>query len=123
MGRDRVPISTNPQFDAVYVFGGGERIIDSKAFKGGSLFAIFGGYKVDLRHADIDESQAVLQASAVFGGGEIVVPEHWQVSVNGAGIFGGYEDKTRHFQPDPSRPTKTLVVKGVAVFGGIEVKN
>ena len=66
---------------------------------------------------------SVLEASAIFGGGEIRVPENWQVSVQGVGIFGAYEDKTRHFQPDSSQPTKTLVVRGVAVFGGIEVKN
>jgi hypothetical protein len=45
------------------------------------------------------------------------------VVMRGVGVFGAYEDKTRHFQPDPSKPTKTLVVKGVAMFGGIEVKN
>ena len=120
---DYSPVSGNPEFDSVYVFGGGERQVNTKNFRGGRLFAIFGGYKVDFRHADMEGSQAVVDASAVFGGGEIVVPEHWLVLVQGAGIFGGYEDKTRHFQPDPSKPTKTLVVKGVAVFGGIEVKN
>ena len=43
--------------------------------------------------------------------------------MHGVGIFGGYTDKSRHFQPDPTKPTKTLVVKGVAMFGGVEVKN
>jgi predicted membrane protein len=124
LGMEKQPAgSENPQFDSVYVFGGGERQINTKDFKGGSLFAIFGGYKVDFRHADMEGDQAVLDASAVFGGGEIIVPESWLVSMHGAGIFGGYEDKTRHFQPDASKPTKTLIIKGVAVFGGIEVKN
>jgi predicted membrane protein len=115
--------SANPEFDALYVFGGTERQINAKNFKGGSLFAVFGGYKIDFRHADMEGDRAVLEASAVFGGGEIIVPEHWYVSMQGAGIFGGYTDKTRHFQPDASKPTKTLVVKGVAMFGGVEVKN
>jgi predicted membrane protein len=115
--------SSNPQFDSLYVFGGGERQVNTKDFKGGSLFAVFGGYKVDFSHADFEGSHAVLHASAVFGGGEIRVPENWHVSLQGAGIFGAYEDKTRHFQPDPSKPSKTLVIKGVAMFGGIEVKN
>jgi predicted membrane protein len=121
--RERPALSANPQFDAVYVFGGGDRQVNTKNFKGGSLFAVFGGYKVDFSHADIEGSQAVLEANAVFGGGEIRVPENWLVSLQGVGIFGAYEDKTRHFQPDPSQPTKTLVIRGVAVFGGIEVKN
>jgi predicted membrane protein len=121
--RERAAVSGNPEFDAVYICGGGDRVVNTKSFKGGSLFALFGGYKIDLTHADIDGNQAVLEASAMFGGGEIRVPETWQITVNGAGIFGAYEDKTRHFQPDPSKPTKTLVIKGVAIFGGIEVKN
>ena len=116
-------ISSNEQFDAVYIFGGGERRVNTSRYRGGRLFAMFGGYKVDFYHADFEGSQAVLEANAVFGGGEIRVPEHWLVSVQGMGIFGAYEDKTRHFQPDPSKPTKTLVIKGVAIFGGIEVKN
>jgi hypothetical protein len=39
------------------------------------------------------------------------------------GVAGGYSDKTQHVQSDPSTPTKTLYVRGVAVFGGVEVKN
>ena len=116
-------VSANPRFDSIYVFGGGDRQVNTKDFKGGSLFAMFGGYKVDFRNADIDGDQAVLDASAIFGGGEIRVPETWQVSVHGVGVFGAYEDKTRRFQPDPSKPTKTLVIRGIAMFGGIEIKN
>ena len=121
--RERPAVSSNPQFDSLYIFGGGDRQVNTKNFKGGSLFATFGGYKIDFRNADIEGDQAVLDASAVFGGGEIRVPETWLVSVQAAGIFGAYEDKTRHVQPDPSKPTKTLIIKGVALFGGIEIKN
>ncbi len=121
--KEKPAVSANPQFDAFYVFGGGDRQVNTKDFKGGNLFAVFGGYKVDFAHADMEGDQAVLEANAVFGGGEIRVPENWLVSMQGVGIFGAYEDKTRHFQPDPSRPTKTLIIRGVAIFGGIEVKN
>ncbi len=123
MHRQAPGVSANPNFDAVYVFGGGDRQVNNKNFKGGSLFATFGGYKVDFRNADIEGDQAILDASAIFGGGEIRVPENWLVSVKGVGIFGAYEDKTRHVQPDPSKPTKTLVIRGVAMFGGIEIRN
>jgi len=123
LGMEKPTASANAEFDAVYIFGGTERNVNAKNFKGGRLFAMFGGYKIDFRHAEIEGDQAVLDASAMFGGGEIIVPDHWLVSMQGAGVFGGYEDKTRHFQPDPSKPTKTLVVKGMAMFGGIEVKN
>src|SRR6266498_3574224 len=116
--KEKPAVSANPQFDAFYVFGGGDRQGNTKDFKGGNLFAVFGGYKVDFAHADMEGDQAVLEANAVFGGGEIRVPENWLVSMQGVGIFGADEDKTRHFQPDPSRPTKTLIIRGVAIFGG-----
>jgi predicted membrane protein len=121
--KESAGVSSNPNFDALYVFGGGDRQVNTKNFKGGSLFAVFGGYKVDFKNADIEGDQAVLDASAIFGGGEIRVPENWLVSMKGVGIFGAYEDKTRHVQPDPSKPTKTLIIRGVAMFGGIEIKN
>jgi len=123
LSKDKPALSANPHFDSIYVFGGGDRQVNAKDFRGGSLFAIFGGYKIDFRNADIDGNQAVLDASAIFGGGEIRVPETWLVSVHGVGVFGAYEDKTRHFQPDPSKPTKTLIIRGVAMFGGIEIRN
>ena len=113
----------HPGLDGFYIFGGGERHVNAKDFKSARMVSIFGGYKVDLRHADIQGSEAVIEANAIFGGGEIVVPENWLIVMQGVGVFGAYEDKTRHFQPDPSKPTKTLFVRGVAVFGGIEIKN
>jgi predicted membrane protein len=115
--------SIDPQFDAFYIFGGGDRQVNTNKFHGARLMAVFGGYKLDFTHADIDGPEAIVEANAIFGGGEIRVPESWQVVMRGVGIFGAYEDKTRHFQPDPSKSSKTLVVKGVAMFGGIEVKN
>jgi len=121
--RETAGVSSNPNFDAMYIFGGGDRQISTRNFKGGHLFAIFGGYKVDFKNADIEGDQAVLDASAIFGGGEIWVPDTWLVSVKGVGVFGAYEDKTRHVQPDPSKPAKTLIIRGVAMFGGIEIKN
>lgn len=115
--------SMNPRADVLYIFGGGDRKVNAKDFQRASLFAIFGGYKLDLRDADMEGDEAVVEASAIFGGGEIRVPENWVVSLQGAGIFGAYEDKTQHRATDASHPRKTLVVKGVAMFGGIEIRN
>jgi len=111
------------EFDLNYIFGGGEHQLETKGFRGGRITAIFGGFKMDLTHADIEGNEAVLEANAVFGGGEIHVPERWLIVMRGSGIFGGYENKTRYFQTDPSLPTKRLIIRGTACFGGIEVKN
>jgi len=123
LSKEGPAISANPHFDAFYIFGGGDRQVNTKNFQGARLMAVFGGYKIDLLRAEIEGDQAVLEASAVFGGGEIRVPENWLVVMQGVGVFGAYEDKSRHLQTDPSKPTKTLIIRGVAVFAGIEIKN
>jgi predicted membrane protein len=115
--------TTAPELNSFYVFGGGERRVTAKDFRGARLFAVFGGYEVDLLQADMAGNEAYIEANAVFGGGEIRVPTNWKVVVQGVGIFGGYDDKTQHVQTDPAVPSKTLHIRGVAVFGGIEVKN
>src|SRR6266704_2248138 len=45
-------LSTSPQSDLFYIFGGGDRQVNAKNFQSARLFAIFGGYKLDLRNAD-----------------------------------------------------------------------
>jgi hypothetical protein len=104
-------------------FGGGEIKSDTKEFQGGEVMAVFGGYDIDLRQAAIKpEQEAVLFANAIFGGIEIKVPESWYVSMEGSPILGGYSDKTRK-PATGNGPVERLVVKGFAVFGGVEVKN
>jgi predicted membrane protein len=111
-------ISTLNEFT---VFGGGERRINAPDFRGGEVCAIFGGYEIDLTKAGIEGQEAELEATAVFGGVEIRVPEDWNVTVKGVGIFGGFSDKTN--QRKIEGPAPHLIVKGVAAFGGVEVKN
>jgi predicted membrane protein len=109
--------------DSFYIFGGGERNVNAKDFRSARLFAVFGGYEVDLTRAEMAGNDAYVEANAVFGGGEIRVPLNWKVVVQGMGIFGGYNDKTQHVQTDATTPAKILYIRGVAVFGGVEVKN
>jgi hypothetical protein len=107
---------------SVAIFGGIERQVEGTIVDGGSIVAFFGGFKIDMSRAEMSGDQVIIDAVAIFGGGEILVPEWWKVSVEGLGVFGGYVDKTRHI-PRPDRPVKTVIVRGAAVFGGIEVKS
>jgi hypothetical protein len=105
------------------VFSGGKRVIADQNFRGAKYDAVFGGYEIDLRRANIDGDSAVLELNAVFGGIEAKVPESWSVIMKGAGVFGGFVDNS--IQPDPRifPNPKKLIVKGGAVFGGVEIKN
>lgn len=115
-------LESGGSLNGVYVFGGTERNIADVNFRGGNLFACFGGYDIDLRQSEIQGDAAVIEATAIFGGGEIHVPMHWKVVAEGVGVFGGYQDSTRYI-PIEGKAPKTLVVRGAAVFGGVEVKN
>jgi len=107
------------------LFGGIERRMHTNSFRGGSIVSVFGGVEVDFLSADIEGQEAVIYVEAVFGGIELRVPERWKVVFQGQSIFGGYSDETRPPLADTpgSTPRKTLILRGKAVFGGINVKN
>ena len=125
--------STEPRINDVHVFWGSRRRIVSKNFLGGEIVAVCGGFEIDLTQADIEGIQAKLDVVAIFGGGEIHVPPNWHVILETVGIFGGTTDRTVHpaqanFAASPSGvqsgpAVKTLVIAGVALFGGITIKN
>jgi hypothetical protein len=107
----------------VAIFGGGTSRLITKNFQGGDVVAVFGGFDIDLRDADMEGTEAIITATSIFGGGEIKIPYNWTVAMQGVGLFGGYSEKTRHDKADPAAPKKTLIIRGVSLFGGVSVKN
>lgn len=105
------------------IFSGFKRRITSKAFRGGELTSIFGGFEVDLRQAAIQEPSARLDVFILFGGGELRVPEDCRVDVQTTAIFGGVEDKTHGFREEPREGQPRLVLTGMVLFGGLEVSH
>jgi predicted membrane protein len=103
------------------IFGGGKRRIQTQDFRGGQANAMFGGFEIDLRDAQMAGDSAAIDVFCFCGGGEIRVPESWNVSLKAVAIFGGQDDKTR--PPAPGVPHKELLVTGFILFGGLGVKN
>lgn len=105
--------------------GGGERIVRSQDFRGGEVTAIMGGFNIDLRGASIAGDQATLEVFTLWGGVEIRVPEDWIVEINAVPILGAFSE-TAHGPGAPVAPPsgsrKTLVIRGTAIMGGVEVK-
>jgi predicted membrane protein len=122
--RDQVTGATDPltMLNAVAVFGGCERRVAGLNFQGGRATAVFGGIELDFRDADMQD-EAILEINCIFGGVEIRVPETWHVHSRNLPVFGGYEDKTRHPNNPAVGSPKTLIVTGMVIFGGIEIKN
>ena len=107
--------------DSVNVFGGSHQIVYSKNFKGGEITAVFGGCDVNLSQADF-EGQIIIDVTAVFGGAKIIVPPGWHVKSEVTAIFGGLDDK-RGMQPVVDGQQKLLIIRGIALFGGVDIRN
>ena len=112
-------------FNATTVFGGIERRITSRAFRGGRATCVFGGAELDLRDAIIDGDEATIEINCIFGGAEIRVPDTWNVHSMTMPVLGGFSDKTHiSAAPDPSgAKRKTLHITGTIIFGGVEIAN
>lgn len=92
----------------------------SENLSGGSVLSVLGGIQLDLRHAQLIESGAVLNVTTILGGVEIIVPENVQVEIKGTPILGGWENKTDTYGMEKN---KILYINGVALLGGIEIKH
>lgn len=93
---------------------------ESQDFRGGDLSAVMGGVDLDLRAARTTSPQVVLDVFAWWGGIDLRVPADWRVVSEVLPLMAGYEDKSR---PAEGAPATTLLIRGVVIMGGIEVKN
>jgi predicted membrane protein len=107
--------------DAVSIFGGVKKTILSKDFKGGDIVNIFGGAELDLTQADIN-GRVILDITQIFGGTKIVVPSNWQVVSDIAAVFASVDDK-RLRSTASANNDKILVLKGVSIFAGIDIRS
>lgn len=104
--------------DLSAVFGGRTVNYQNEVFSGATVNAIFGGVKLDLRNAIIEED-VVINASAIFGGVDIFLPNDVQVKVSSVPIFGGVSNKA----PYSNGPVKAVVyVNATCMFGGVDIK-
>lgn len=110
---------SNDLLDEVNIFGGGEIRVTSKQFQGGKIEVIFGGSNVILLDSELAEGDNILEITAVFGGFKLIVPAHWNVKIESSNVFGGIVDK--RIMTGTVDMTRTLVIRGSAVFGGGEI--
>jgi hypothetical protein len=105
---------------AFAMMAGTRRQSTSTDFRGGDVSAVMGGVELDLRSAQIRDGQEILiDAFAFWGGVEISVPAHWRVVGRVTPVMGGFIDKTSA----TAEGGPTVVIRGTAIMGAIEVKN
>ena len=111
--------SDNNSFEDVAVFGGNKKSYQLPELRVGKVVAIFGGSDIDLRECTLSEHGAVVEMFCLFGGSNLIIPRDWQVKSDVVSIFGGIDEQSPTGQTDEQ---KVLYIKGMAVFGGGEIK-
>jgi predicted membrane protein len=109
------------------VMSGVKRTSVSPHFRGGEITAVMGGAQIDLRRAIIPPGEeAVIDVFVLMGGGEIIVPPSWDVVTPLVPVMGGVEDKRLAPLPGADSlagPAPRLVLRGLLLMGGFEIKS
>ncbi|RTL48121.1 MAG: cell wall-active antibiotics response protein [Sphingobacteriales bacterium] len=117
------PITSEEDFLEINsIFSGVQRSVISKNFAGGKINCVFGGVEIDATQADMQQP-ACLQIEAVFGGVKLVVPKSWTIKNEMDGVFHGVDDKRNQNTINIDTPNKVLILKGSAVFAGVEIRS
>ncbi|MGW6687794.1 DUF1707 SHOCT-like domain-containing protein [Streptomyces sp. NPDC054961] len=82
--------------------------------------AFWGGGEIDLREANFERREVVINCVAVMGGIEITVPPGVEVDVRGIGVMGAFDQRDNPGPVEPGAPR--VVVTGFAFWGGVEIK-
>jgi hypothetical protein len=96
------------------------RKIVSQNFTGGDVTAVMGGHDIDLRSAGTQSGPAVIDLLVWMGGVELFVPENWRVTNEAVVVMGAITDQTR---PLIGEPKGHVVLRGLVLMGGVELKN
>jgi hypothetical protein len=82
--------------------------------------ALMGGAGLDFRESKMPPGVTEVNILAIMGGVEVLVPPGLAVETHGFGLMGGFEGVDQvGVDRDPEAPR--LVIRGVAVMGGVEV--
>jgi predicted membrane protein len=114
-------INTDETIDWFAFMGGLKKNVLSKNFKNGEINVVFGGAEVNFTQTDFVD-KATLEINQLFGGTKLIIPANWEIKSELVSVFGGIEDK-RPLQTSTSSTNKILILKGVVVFGGIDIRS
>lgn len=112
--------STSDFFESRTIFGGTEKNVVSKNFRGAKITSVFGGTELNLTNADLQQP-ATIDTTTIFGGLSIAIPANWRVQSELTTVFGGVEDKRPMVNSSETEDHKVLILTGNCFFGGVEI--
>ncbi|MBE0636966.1 MAG: hypothetical protein IH598_00425 [Bacteroidales bacterium] len=118
------PVGESDEFiDEVAIFGGNQKVITTKNFRGGKITNIFGGSELNFSKAELSEDDNFLEVLYIFGGSTLVVPPDWEIRMDVVSVFGGFSDKRYKNMEESTGNKKRITIKGLVIFGGGELKS
>jgi class 3 adenylate cyclase len=106
----------------VSIMGGSQRKGRWRLREKTNAVAVMGGCQLDLRNAEVEGPDIVINAIAVMGGIEIIVPEGIEVELGGIAIMGGKD--ARRLKDVPPLPGSPVIrVRAFAFWGGVTVRS
>lgn len=116
-------VSTNDFIDETYILTNCHKKVESKNFSGGRITIIAASVNIDLKCSTLAAGEHTLEITCLGGGCSISIPRNWKVITSVSTIFGGFD--TKQYIIDNSMPLNEglLIVKGIILFGGGEIKS
>jgi len=115
----RAPTAAADVHHLVSVFGSTERSGTGSVPDHVRMIAVFGDTRLDLGEAPLEGRTIRIHLLCLFGGIGISVPARANVSIEAVSIFGGVSNRSLG-STDPDAPR--IVISGLVLFGGAEVK-
>lgn len=84
-----------------------------------NVLALMGGHDIDLREAELDSDELVLNVYNIMGGTDIYVPDTIDLRVTGFSLMGGTDENGSTRRPRPGAPRVT--VRMINIMGGGDV--
>jgi hypothetical protein len=87
-----------------------------------SAFALMGSVVLDLREAQFENPEVIVNASTVMGEVKIIVNAATGVVVEGQGVMGEYTESRPKVPFDPSLGGPVVRIRGFALMGSVNVQ-
>jgi Domain of unknown function (DUF1707)/Cell wall-active antibiotics response 4TMS YvqF len=84
-----------------------------------NVIAVMGGDDIDLREAEIDGGELVINVFSIMGGADIYVPDSVEVELSGTALMGGNDERGSARTPRPGAPV--IRIRSFAIMGGTDV--
>ncbi len=104
------------------IFGSVERRGNWLTARQEKIVTVFGNAELGMLDTAMPDGVTTLDVVCVFGNVELTVPVGLRVELEVTGILGNTEDRGGRSQPSATAGGPLLRVRGVCVFGNVEIK-